>query len=120
MVAMQIPHTEIQNIKIDDVTGVLLAGGKSIRMGRDKASIILKGVPLYSHSLQLLRDHFQEVMIAGDRIDLTFSGIPALPTSIQEVHLVAYIQGSIQPKLIGYLSHPATCPTLTTDLCSYY
>lgn len=66
------------NGKIRDATGVLLAGGKSKRMGRDKASIELSGRPLFSLALELLRQHFQTVLIAGNRTDLAQDDIPAI------------------------------------------
>lgn len=72
---MQNTHNE----KINDATGVLLAGGKSTRMGRDKASIDLSGSPLYSPALELLCQHFQTVIIAGDRPDLELDDIPSIP-----------------------------------------
>ncbi len=38
------------------LTAVLLAGGESRRMGRDKAAIIFRGQPLWQRQLDLLRD----------------------------------------------------------------
>jgi molybdopterin-guanine dinucleotide biosynthesis protein B/molybdopterin-guanine dinucleotide biosynthesis protein len=72
---MQIPH----NAYIDNMTGVLLAGGESRRMGRDKAHIKIAGQPLYKRSLDLLRKHCASVLIAGDRRDLSCPDIPAIP-----------------------------------------
>jgi len=72
---MHIPHNESKN----DTTGVLLAGGKSLRMGQDKARIEINGKPLLSRSLKLLRRHFPSVLIAGDRPDLATADIPAIP-----------------------------------------
>ncbi|MBM4138434.1 MAG: molybdenum cofactor guanylyltransferase [Nitrospira sp.] len=48
---------------ISDVTGILLAGGKSRRMGEDKRFLLVGGQPLYARSLAILRSIFQEVRI---------------------------------------------------------
>ncbi len=61
-----------------DVTGVLLAGGKSRRMGSDKALLSVNGKPFYESSLDLLRTFFTNILIAGDRKDLVSPGIPAI------------------------------------------
>lgn len=58
-----------------DVTGVLLAGGQSRRMGRDKALIDLDGEKLFCRSLKLLQRYFPSVLIAGARPDLAQPGV---------------------------------------------
>ncbi len=67
-----------QNEKYADVTGVILAGGKSSRMGQDKATLRLEGVSLFDRSLQTFQELFQNILIAGDRPDLARPGIPAI------------------------------------------
>ena len=59
-------------MKIDGITGVLLAGGKSRRMGTDKRRILLNGRTLFERSLAGLEDIFSEVLIvlAEDDSDL--------------------------------------------------
>lgn len=71
---MQITHSE----KYPDVTGVILAGGKSRRMGTDKAQLKIAGQSLFERSLQLLQSFFATIIIAGDRPDLARPGIPAI------------------------------------------
>ncbi len=64
---------------LPDLTGVLLAGGRSRRMGRDKAQLEIAGKTLFERSLELLREFCTTVLIAGDRPDLARPGLPALP-----------------------------------------
>ena len=48
---------------ISDVTGVLLAGGKSRRMGRDKRSLAVGEETLLARSLAALRSVFEHVLV---------------------------------------------------------
>ena len=48
---------------ITDVTGVLLAGGKSRRMGDDKRFLSIGEETLYAHSLAVLHAVFQHVIV---------------------------------------------------------
>lgn len=47
------------------VTGVVLAGGASRRMGRDKAALDLGGRPLLAWAVDALRAAFDEVVVVG-------------------------------------------------------
>lgn len=49
-----------------DITGVILAGGKSSRMGTDKALVKLNGTPLIERIAQTLRDVFERVIIIAN------------------------------------------------------
>jgi molybdopterin-guanine dinucleotide biosynthesis protein A len=62
-----------------DVTGVILAGGRSRRMGRDKATLEVGGVTLFDRTLRMMRELFVEVLIAGDRKDLATADVPCYP-----------------------------------------
>lgn len=48
---------------INDVTGILLAGGKSRRMGKDKRFLQLGEHTLFDRSLSVLRSLFQTVLV---------------------------------------------------------
>lgn len=47
-------------------TGVLLAGGQSSRMGRDKALMEIDGTSMLQRGIELLRPHAKEILIIGD------------------------------------------------------
>jgi molybdenum cofactor guanylyltransferase len=53
-----------------DVGGYVLAGGKSSRMGRDKALLELAGKPLALHAVTKLRRVCEDVHILSDRQEL--------------------------------------------------
>lgn len=54
-----------------EAAGFVLAGGRSSRMGRDKALLDLGGRPLIRHALDLLAAAGLPAVIAGARLDLT-------------------------------------------------
>jgi len=73
---MQIPHIE----KLEpsaDVTGVIFAGGKSTRMGTDKAALMLGDQSLFQRVNRCLAQVCSQVQIAGARPDLATEDLPA-------------------------------------------
>ena len=60
------------------IGGYVLAGGKSSRMGKEKALIQLGGRPLIAHAVAKLRDVCSEVSILGSNLDLAAYG-PLVP-----------------------------------------
>lgn len=47
-------------------TGVVLAGGKSTRMGQDKALLEVDGKPLLLHAVEKLKPHVRELFVIGE------------------------------------------------------
>lgn len=69
--------TEVQD---REITGVLLVGGKSRRMGRDKAFLEVGGKPLFERALDLFTASFAQVFLVGNRAERFESyGLPILP-----------------------------------------
>jgi molybdenum cofactor guanylyltransferase len=56
-----------------DALGFVLAGGRSSRMGRDKALVELAGAPLLWHALRTFREAGLEASIAGGQAELADS-----------------------------------------------
>jgi molybdopterin-guanine dinucleotide biosynthesis protein A len=89
------------------LTAVLLAGGESRRMGKDKATIVFRGEPLWKRQLELLRALTPERIFVSARTDPSWlppdtdlllddppsrgplSGLTKALTRLQTSHVVA-------------------------------
>ena len=80
---------------VDDCTVLVLAGGKSTRMGRDKAFVEFDGRTLLSRALELAGSVSEDVCIVGSR--QTFAG---LGTTLEDVHKDCGPLGGIHAALI--------------------
>lgn len=59
---------------------VILAGGQSRRMGRDKAMILLDGIPFLQRIVNELSPMFETLLISSDRTEeYRFLNIPVVP-----------------------------------------
>lgn len=64
----------------ETATAVVLAGGKSTRMGTPKCLLPFCGKPLVQHVCDQLKPRFREVLIAGgEQNQLAFLGLPVIP-----------------------------------------
>ena len=59
--------------QLDNITGVILVGGKSRRMGKDKAFLDVCGKPLFERVLEVFRESFAQTILVGNR-DERFAG----------------------------------------------
>ena len=120
---MESPHAPDENIPLvpdrTALAGVVLCGGRSTRMGVDKASIRLDGATLLERALQRLDSVCKPVLIAPGGVPLTVAGhrsvADAAPESGPLGGLVAALRASphrliavvavdlpwIDPRLIG-------------------
>ena len=65
---------------VHDVTGVILVGGQSRRMGQDKAFMEVAGTPLFERVLAVFRGLFPQLLLVGDRPErFAAYGLPLAP-----------------------------------------
>lgn len=64
----------------EKATAIILAGGKSLRMGEDKYLLPINGKPLIQHIIDQLDGHFEEIIIGANQPErFSFTGLRVVP-----------------------------------------
>ncbi|MCL6479820.1 MAG: molybdenum cofactor guanylyltransferase [Peptococcaceae bacterium] len=62
-----------------NISGIILAGGKSKRMGRNKALLEIGGISMIERVAGVLAQHCSEILVAGENIELNRMGFHIVP-----------------------------------------
>ena len=105
----------------DDVTGVILAGGRGSRMGgADKGLQNFRGMPLALHTLMRLAPQVGEVMINANRNLAAYEsfGVPVWPDGISDFAgpLAGFLVGLEQCETPFLVTVPCDTPLFPQDL----
>ena len=66
-----------------EATAIIMAGGDSIRMGRDKSILPVKGQPMIKRIYDQLRPHFNQILISSNDISkYRFLGVDVVPDKV--------------------------------------
>jgi molybdopterin-guanine dinucleotide biosynthesis protein A len=68
-----------------DLTGILMCGGKSSRMGQDKYALLFNGKPLYSASLQMLESLCTSIIVSSNKTYPEFSNYTVLRDEVMDI-----------------------------------
>jgi len=79
---------------------IVLAGGRSLRIGRDKCFMMLEGEPLIKHVVTKIRLFFEEVIVVSNRNSDTSPYTLILPSSVDVIKDVFASEGP----LVGIVS----------------
>jgi molybdopterin-guanine dinucleotide biosynthesis protein A len=96
----------------NNITGVILAGGRSSRMGEDKGLIDINGQPLFEHIAQRLRPQVGNILIScnrnSERYGRNFQTVPDIKPDFSGP--LAGMLAALSVSKTGYFSFPATFP----------
>lgn len=69
----------------DKITGIILAGGKSSRMGMDKGFCSLKGKPMVQYAIEVLEQLCDSIIISSNNMDYELFDLPVIPDIIKNI-----------------------------------
>ena len=70
---------------VENITGILLAGGKSSRFGSDKALTIFNGKPLINFGLDLLKQICSDIIISSNSEHMAQFGYRVVADEIKDI-----------------------------------
>jgi len=75
----------MEPLRFENVTAIVLAGGRNTRMGGlDKSILPVRGVPMIRHIVSQLESHFGEILIGGGHSDkYTFAAHRVIPDAVE-------------------------------------
>lgn len=105
----------------EEVTGAILIGGRSRRLGRDKVLLPYEGEPLAVHLHRLFEGLFPHILLIGHpRPELQAFGFTCVPDLIQEKGVLGGIYTALSAATTPYVFVAgADMPFLTTSLISW-
>jgi len=85
------------------ITGVIMAGGKSSRMGSDKGLLLFKGKMLVQYGIDLLTPFCSELLISTNNSDYLQFGLPLIADEIPYCGPMGGIYSSLKASKTEYI-----------------
>ena len=86
-----------------DIAGLILAGGESKRMGRNKALLTVDGVPFVQRIVNTLHQRFSLILIsANDSSQYAFLNLPVIPDVFKQCGPLAGIHAAFRAEPADY------------------
>ena len=83
-------------VSTDQITGIILAGGKSSRMGQDKGLMEYQGQKLIEYSIDVLRPVCDELLISANQPGYEGFGIPVVADHYEDCGPVGGLHASLR------------------------
>ncbi|OEK08177.1 hypothetical protein A8C32_01565 [Flavivirga aquatica] len=100
-----------------NITGIILAGGKSTRMGTDKGFLLLNEKPFIQYSIDALKPLVSEIIIVSDHPEYDTLGFKRVTDFIKDAGPVAGIYSGLEASKTNYnLILSCDIPLIKTDI----
>ena len=109
--------TTVKIKKMNRITGIILAGGQSSRMGTDKALISLNGKKLIEYSIAVMREICQHILISANNPVYRDFGYPVVSDNFPGIGPLAGLEACLRFSQTRInLIAPCDAPFLSADL----
>lgn len=99
------------------ITGIVLAGGKSSRMGTDKGFLMLNNKPFVQYSIDALKPLVSEIIIVSDNPDYDVFGYKRIADAIKDSGPISGICSGLQAsKNVYNLVLSCDIPLITSEV----
>ena len=98
---------------------VVLAGGKSSRMGENKALLPLGGIPMICRIANILEMRFSEVYISGASEDFSFLNMPVITDIYTEKGPIGGIFASLEFQQDDIFVCPCDMPFISVQIVDF-
>jgi molybdopterin-guanine dinucleotide biosynthesis protein A len=78
-----------------EVTGIILAGGESRRMGMEKGLVVYNGKPLIQYSINILKSICRQILISSNSRAYEYTGYPLIPDEVKGIGPVGGIHACL-------------------------
>ena len=100
-----------------NITGIILAGGKSSRMGTDKGFLLLNNKPFLQYSIEALKPLVEEILIVSDNKSYDVFGFKRINDITKNAGPVAGICSGLEASTTEYnLILSCDIPLISSDL----
>ncbi|XCF05329.1 molybdenum cofactor guanylyltransferase [Tamlana crocina] len=104
-------------IEKNNITGIILAGGKSSRMGTDKGLLLYNGKPFVQHSIGALLPLVSEIIIVSDHPEYDQFGFKRIEDDVKSAGPVSGIYSGLKVSTTPYsLILSCDIPLITTKI----
>jgi molybdopterin-guanine dinucleotide biosynthesis protein A len=101
----------------NNITGIILAGGKSTRMGTDKGFLKLNKNPFVQYSIEALKPLVSNIIIVSNNPDYDVFGVERIEDIIENSGPVAGIYSGLEASLTEYnLILSCDIPLITSEI----
>ncbi|NIJ44380.1 molybdopterin-guanine dinucleotide biosynthesis protein A [Wenyingzhuangia heitensis] len=85
-----------------NITGIILAGGKSSRMGTDKGTLLLNDITFTQHIINNLRPIVDEIIIVSNQESYDQFGVKRISDNVQDYGPVAAVYTGLKESKTDY------------------
>ena len=86
----------------ENITGIIIAGGKSTRMGRDKGFLELNGKLFMTHIIEALQPLVSEIIISSDHTDHDTFGLRRIEDTVKDAGPLAGLYSGLAASNTDY------------------